>query len=109
VFHNRDLAVSVPPPKLEGDTNHAQVAGSSFAGLQNGKWWWMDSNHEATLPTVTDVKRAFWNVLIARATYGPGTIPHNVLVPARKAENHFADVARRSLGLDVELFAEMSS
>jgi hypothetical protein len=38
------------PPKLEGHTNHAQVAGSAFAGLQNGQWWWIDSNHEATLP-----------------------------------------------------------
>jgi hypothetical protein len=50
VFHNRDLALVSRPQKLEGDTNHAQVAGSSFAGLQNGKWWWTDGNHEATLP-----------------------------------------------------------
>jgi hypothetical protein len=59
VFHNRDLAVSVPPPKLEGDTNHAQVAGSSFAKLQNGKWWWTDGNHEANLPFLKQLALVF--------------------------------------------------
>src|SRR5215217_3027282 len=50
VFHNRDLAVSVPPPKLEGDTNRAQVANCSLAGLQDSKWRWTNSSHGATLP-----------------------------------------------------------